>query len=89
MTLLIVGGVLLVAALTLDFAFRMRMVQLGQWSALLQGGAFNYAEYHRRCVDQGWARWPVYLMWVLYICGLALLVAGSFAYFGPRPPAKA
>jgi len=88
MGLLIAGGVLLGTAVALDLMFRMRMAELGQWSALFKGGAFNYAEYHRVRVEQGWASWPVHLMWVLYICGLALLIAGFFAYFGTQPSAK-
>jgi hypothetical protein len=83
--LLIAGGVLLGVAAALDLMFRMRMAQLGRWSALFQGGAFNYAGYHRLCVERGWARWRVYLMWTLYICGLGLLTVGFFAHFGTQP----
>jgi hypothetical protein len=70
------------AAAVLDTIFRMRMARAGQPSALVKGGAFNYAEYHKIRSEHGWAGWPVYLMWVLIICGIALLIAGFFIQFG-------
>jgi hypothetical protein len=89
MPLLIAGGVLLGAAIALDLMFRMRMAELGKWTPLLKGGAFDYSEYHRLRNDQGWAAWPVYLMWALYVCGLGLLIAGFFVHFGTHPNHRA
>jgi hypothetical protein len=85
MRLLIASSVLLGAAIALDLMFRMRMAHLGKWSPLFKGGAFNYSEYHRLRGDQGWVAWPVYLMWTLYVCGIGVLIAGFFAYFGTQP----
>jgi hypothetical protein len=85
MALFIAGGVVLAAAVALDLMFRIRMTRLGHWSALFKGGSFNYAEYHRLGMQQGWAAWPVYLMWALYTCGVVLLAAGVLRLPGPPP----
>jgi hypothetical protein len=85
MALLVMGGALLVGAIILDFFFRARMAGKGQWTPLFQGGMFNYVEYHRLRIAQGWAAWPVYIMWVLYICGIGGLIAGFFVHFGTQP----
>ncbi len=78
MALFIAGGVVLAAAVALDLMFRIRMTRLGHWSALFKGGSFNYAEYHRLGMQQGWAAWPVYLMWALYTCGVAFTCSRRF-----------
>jgi hypothetical protein len=57
----------------------------GQRWALLQGGVFDYSRYHKVREEHGWAAWPVYLMWVAWTCGIALLIAGPFLYFGKSP----
>ncbi len=85
MALLVLGGALLLGAVIMDFFFRARMAGKGQWTPLFQGGLFNYAEYHRVRNAQGWAAWPVYLMWALYICGIGLLITGFFVHFGTQP----
>ena len=85
MALLIIGGVLIGMATVFDTVFRLRMTRLGHRTAFLLGGALNYAEYHRVRVKEGWPAWPVYLMWALYICGIGLLIAGFFVYFGTQP----
>jgi len=85
MLLLILGGILIGAATILDSIFRIRMTRIGHRSALLQGGAFNYSEYHRIRQLHGWAAWPVYLMWVLMTSGIALLIAGFLVKFGTHP----
>jgi hypothetical protein len=85
MALLVMGGAVLAAAIILDFFFRERMAQKGQWAPLFQGGIFNYAEYHRIRVAHGWAAWPVYVMWALYVCGIGLLIAGFSVHFGTQP----
>jgi hypothetical protein len=82
MTLLILGGLLIAAANILDAIFRERMTRAGDGAALWLGGAFNYAEYHRIRTKYGWAAWPVYMMWAMMICGIGLLMAGCFLYFG-------
>jgi hypothetical protein len=85
MVMIILGGLLLVIGGALDSVFRFRMFRTGQRWALLQGGAFDYSHYHKVREEHGWASWPVYLMWVAWTCGIALLIAGFFAYFGSSP----
>ena len=85
MALLIAGGILLGSGIALDLVFRLQMARFGQWAPLFKGGSFNYAEYHRFRIAHGEPAWPVYLMWVFYICGLGLLVGGFFVYFGTHP----
>lgn len=69
------------AATLLDLVFRERMKDMGHKTALVQGGGFNYAEYHRVRSKFGWAAWPVYLMWAFYAAGIILLIAGFFERF--------
>jgi hypothetical protein len=85
MVMLILGGLLLVVVCVLDSVFRFRMFRIGQRWALLQGGAFDYSRYHKVGKGHGWAAWPVYVMWAAAICGIALLIAGFFSYFGMNP----
>ena len=85
MLLIIFGGVLIGAAAIMDTIFRARMTRAGHRNALLLGGAFNYSEYNRLRTSYGWPGWPVYLMWALVVCGIALLIGGFFAYFGTHP----
>jgi hypothetical protein len=85
MIMLILGGLLVGVGAVLDTAFRLRMDQLGDKWALLQGGAFDYSRYHKVRKEQGWAAWPVYLMWAAVVCGIALLIAGFISYFGTSP----
>jgi hypothetical protein len=82
---LILAGILIGGASVLDLTFRERMTSLGHRKALLLGGAFNYAEYHKTRETHGWPAWPVYLMWTLMLCGIALLIAGAFLHFGTHP----
>ncbi len=75
-------GILCVSAGgVLDLLFRERMTDLGHKWARLQGGAFNFSQYHKVRREHGWAAWPVYLMWTAYILGIALLMAGFIARF--------
>jgi len=83
--LLIFGGLLIIVASVMDWIFRVRMTRAGQRNALLLGGAFNYSEYHRVRASYGWPAWPVYLMWELLVCGIALLIGGFLTYFGTHP----
>jgi len=85
MRMLVLGAVLIGVAAVLDSFFRFRMEHIGEKWALLQGGAFDYSRYHKARKEQGWAAWPVYVMWVAVVCGIALLVAGFFSYFGTSP----
>ena len=85
MVMLVLGAVLLGVGGILDSMFRLRMARIGYKWALLQGGAFDYSRYHKVRVENGWAAWPVHVMWFAFTCGLALLVAGFFAYFGSTP----
>jgi hypothetical protein len=85
MIMLILGALLLAVGGVLDLVFRFRMLRIGQRWALLQGGAFDYGRYHKVREEQGWAVWPVYLMWVAWTCGIALLIAGFFSYLGTSP----
>jgi len=79
------GIVLIAAAMVLDFVFRFRMVRLGYKWAFLQGGAFDYRNYHSVRAEHGWAAWPVYLMWSLIVCGIVLMIAGFFGHSGLHP----
>jgi hypothetical protein len=84
--MMLVGGLLLIgAAAVLDSSFRIRMQRIGEKWALLQGGAFDYSRYHKIRKEQGWSVWPVYVMWAAVVCGIALLIAGFFSYFGTSP----
>jgi uncharacterized membrane protein len=85
MIMLVVGVLLIGVAAVLDSCFRFRMGRIGEKWALLQGGTFNYSRYHKARKEYGWAAWPVYLMWASVVCGIALLVAGFFSYFGRSP----
>jgi hypothetical protein len=85
MFLLISGIVVIFAGGALSLFFRVRMARLGHKSAILEGGAFDFSEYHKVRLENGWAAWPVYLMWALTICGIALMVVGFFLHFGTQP----
>jgi hypothetical protein len=82
MMMLVTGVLFLGVAAVLDSFFRIRMQRGGEKWALLQGGAFNYSHYHKFRKEHGWSAWPVYPMWVAVLCGIALLIAGFFSYFG-------
>ena len=72
-------------AAALDSFFRLRMGRIGYKWALLQRGAFDYSRYHKVREENDWAAWPVHVMWFAFTCGLALLIAGFFAYFRSTP----
>jgi len=78
----ILGGLSLGAAAIIDTIFRFRMAGKGHRIGLLKSGNFDYREYHKLRRRYGWMAWPVYLMWALYVLGIAFLIAGSFAHFG-------
>jgi hypothetical protein len=83
--LLALGGLLIVTASALDWTFRLRMHRTGHRTALILGAAFNYAEYREVGSRYGWPAWPVNLMWALFTCGIAFLIAGFFLHFGTHP----
>ncbi len=85
MFLFILGILLIISAASLSFFFRLRMTKLGNKLAILQAGSFDFAEYHKVRQENGWAAWPVYLMWFLMICGIALAIGGFFLHFGTSP----
>ena len=85
MVMLVLAGISIAAAVVLDSFFKLRMTRQGHEWVFLRGGTFDYKEYHRERIQQGWPAWPVYLMWALWICGLALFIGGMFAYFGTQP----
>ena len=85
MILLILGGLSLGVAATMDTIFRFRMARKGHRIGLLKGGNFDYREYHKVRVRYGWSAWPVYLMWALYVLGIAFLIRSSFVHFGTHP----
>jgi hypothetical protein len=85
MAMLILAVISLTAAIALDSFFKFRMVKLGHRWVFLKGGSFDYKEYHKERVQRGWAAWPVYLMWALLTCGLALLLGSFFEYFVTQP----
>jgi hypothetical protein len=85
MILLVLGGLSLGAATIIDTIFRFRMARKGHRIALLKAGNFDYREYHKVRAKYGWQAWPVYLMWALYVLGIAFLIAGSFMHFVTHP----
>jgi hypothetical protein len=85
MAILVIGSSLVAAAVALDFIFRFRMARIGHRWELLRGGAFDYREYHKVRPKRGWAAWPVYLMWAIFTCGIAMLIAWFLVHFGPHP----
>jgi len=85
MIMLVLGALLIGVAAALDSFFRLRRERIGDKWALLRGGAFDYSCYQGARKEHGWAAWPVYLMWVAVACGIALLIAGFFSYFGTTP----
>jgi ABC-type uncharacterized transport system permease subunit len=85
MVLMVLGVALIVIGSILDFTFRSRMASVGYKWALFRGGAFDYSRYHKARKENGWAAWPVYVMWAAIVCGLVLLIAGFFSHFGTSP----
>jgi hypothetical protein len=85
MAIMVLGGITIAAAVILDSFFKFRMTKLGHKWVFLKGGAFDYKEYHKERLEHGWAAWPVFLMWVLLICGIALLIGGFLVYSWPQP----
>jgi ABC-type uncharacterized transport system permease subunit len=88
MILLVLGVLLVAVGAVLDLVFRLRMKRIGVKWAILQGGAFDYSHYHKVRKEQGWAAWPVYVMWATVVCGIVLLIAGFLLYFGTSPMHK-
>jgi hypothetical protein len=85
MVLLVLGGVLFFAGGLMDWTFRLRLHDIGHRTALILGGAFNYAEYREVARRHRWPEWPVNLMWVLITSGIALMIVGFFLHFGTQP----
>jgi hypothetical protein len=88
MLLLLFAGILLGTAVVMDSVFRERLLRAGYRYVWMMGGALNYDHYHTIRKLQGWPAWPVRLMWALYTCGIAALIAGSFLYFGTHPSGR-
>jgi len=87
--LMLVSGIAFIALGSgMDTIFRLRMGRLGHNWVFLRGGTFSYKEYHQVRSANGWPAWPVYVMWALYISGIALLIAGFFIAFGTHPPGR-
>jgi hypothetical protein len=86
MVLMFLGGALLVGATVLDIFFRIRLYRVGNKRALAESGTFDFRQYHQVRAQHGWAAWPVYLMWAMYVVGIGfLVVAGAAIHFGsPR-----
>jgi hypothetical protein len=85
MAMLVLGLMLMGCATVLDFVFRFRMTRIGHPRTLLRGGDFDYAEYHKVRRENGWPAWPVYVMWAMLTCGLALFVGGFIIHFRTHP----
>lgn len=75
------GLVLILVAAFLDYGLRSRLANIGNRTALPQGGAFNYRGYNRAAAERGWRHWTVYLMWFLMIIGIVLV---CFGLLGPE-----
>jgi len=86
MAMLVIGALLIGVGAILDSFFRLRMERIGNKWALRQGGAFDYSRYHKIRKEHGCSAWPVYVMWAIVVCGVALLIVGFFSYFGASPP---
>jgi len=83
MVLIVLGGMFLLAATGLDLFFRIRLYRVGNRRAIVETGTFDYRQYHQVRAEHGWASWPVYLMWVMYIAGIGFLMAGFAIHYGP------
>src|SRR5712664_417792 len=88
MIFLILGGLSLVAATILDTIFRFCMAGKGHRIGLMKGGNFDYREYHKVRAEYGWPAWPVYLMWALYVLGIAFLIGIFYAFWHASDPLK-
>ena len=50
------------------------MSRIGHKRVFLLGGFFDYREYLRVRSQYGWAAWPVYVIWVTAMLGIALIL---------------
>jgi hypothetical protein len=83
MVLMVLGVALLVIATVRDLFFRIRLYRIGNKRALAESGTFDFRQYHQVRAEHGWAAWPVYLRWAMYIAGIGFLLAGAAIHFGP------
>lgn len=82
---LALGVLCICAASVADFGIRLRMRSIGRKRIFLRGGTFNYGEYMAARTKHGWAAWPVYFMWTMWIAGIVLLIAGCILNSGTQP----
>ncbi len=85
MLALVLAGICICTASAVDTVVPFRMRGIGHKWVFLRGGTYNYHEYLKVCGKYGWRAWPVYFMWVMWIAGISLLVAGCFMRFGTHP----
>jgi hypothetical protein len=88
MVFLILGVPMLILATVLDFNFRRRMQRAGHKWVFLRRGWFNYDRYHNLRKARGWPAWPVDVMWLSYVLGIAFLVVGFFNCLGSKAPRR-
>lgn len=83
--MLFVSGILILCVFaTIDFFVRIRMKRAGYKWAFLRGGTLNYNDYLQMTRKYGWSAWPVYLMWGMFVIGIALVIV-AVARYGFRP----
>jgi len=72
--LLHLGLFVLCISVFFDVIVRLRMSRIGRKWVFLVGGFFDYREYLRVRSQYGWAAWPIYVIWVTAIVGIALIL---------------
>ncbi len=82
MVLIVLGGVFFLTATGLDLFFRIRLYRVGNRRAIVESATFDYRRYHQVRSEHGWASWPVYLMWTMYVAGFGFLIGGFAVHFG-------
>jgi H+/Cl- antiporter ClcA len=81
MNLVIATGVVLICfAIVLDTLVRLRLRDAGERSTFLKGGTLDYGRYLRLRNRTGWSPWPVYLIPLLLVTGIAMVLL-SFLKF--------
>jgi hypothetical protein len=78
-----IGVLCLIGFGAMDFLFRIQLKRAGHKWAFLRG-YLSYSEYLRMTRKYGWSAWPVYLLWGMFVFGIAL-VSVAVAKYGFRP----
>lgn len=79
MTLRLITGLILISfAVILDTLVRLRLKDAGERGTFIRGGTLDYGRYLKICGDKRWSKWPVYLIPVFLLAGVAFIVLGLF-----------